>query len=206
MGDDFAARWQAAWTDLGVMPPPGLLDELTRRYAESHRAYHTTVHLRECFAQLADLRGACERPGEVEIALWFHDAIYDTQRYDSEDRSAQWAEHAVRAVASVAAAARIRDLVLATKHEAVPASPDARVLVDVDLWILGAPVARFDEYEAQVRREYGWVPDDAFREARTTILRGLLDRSSIYSTPSMRERCEAQARANLERSLARLGE
>lgn len=205
MGDDFAARWEVAWADLGAAPPPGLLDELTRRYAETHRAFHTVAHLRECFAQLADLRGACEHPGEVEIALWFHDAIYDTQRYDSEDRSAQWAEHAVRAAASVAAATRVRDLVLATKHEAVPASADAGVLVDVDLWILGAPVSRFDEYEAQVRKEYGWLPDDAFREGRGKVLRALLDRSSIYSTPSMRDRCEAQARANLARSVARLG-
>jgi predicted metal-dependent HD superfamily phosphohydrolase len=206
MGDDLAARWQAAWAELGATPPPGLLDELTLRYAEPHRAYHTMAHLQECFRQLADLQGACEHPGEVVIALWFHDAIYDTQRYDSEDRSAQWADHAVRAAASVAAAARIRDLVLATKHEAVPASADARVLVDVDLWILGAPTPRFDEYEAQVRKEYAWVPDDAFREARGKILRGLLERSSIYSTEAMHAQCETQARANLARSLARLGE
>jgi predicted metal-dependent HD superfamily phosphohydrolase len=206
MGDEFAAGWQAAWTDLGATPPPGLLDELTRRYAESHRAYHTMAHLQECFTHLADLRGACEHPGEVEIALWFHDAIYDTQRYDSEDRSAQWADHAVRAAASVVPAARIRDLVLATKHEIGPATPDARVLVDVDLWILGAPEPRFDEYEAQVRKEYGWVPDDAYREARGKILRGFLDRASIYSTPAMYERCEARARTNLARSLARLGD
>lgn len=174
------------------------------RYAESHRAYHTLAHLRECFTLLGDLRGGCERPGEVAIGLWFHDAIYDTQRYDSEDRSAQWAEHAVRAAASVAAAARIRDLVLATKHDTLPSSPDAGVLVDADLGILAAPATRFDEYEAQIRREYAWLPEEAFREGRMKVLRGFLERSSIYATPAMRARCEAPARANLERSLARL--
>ena len=65
---------------------------------------------------------------------------------------------------------------------------------------------RFDEYELQIRREYGWVPDNAFREARSKILRSLLERPSVYATPTMRQRCEAQARANLERSLARLDE
>jgi predicted metal-dependent HD superfamily phosphohydrolase len=206
MGDDLAARWQAAWAELGAKAPANLLDDLMRRYAESHRAYHTMAHLQECFVQLGGVRDACEHPGEVEIALWFHDAIYDTQRYDSEDRSAQWADHAVRAAASVVPAARIRDLVLATKHEVLPASADARVLVDVDLWILGAPEPRFDEYEAQVRKEYGWMPDDAYRKARGKILRGFLDRASIYSTPALYARCEARARTNLARSLARLDE
>jgi predicted metal-dependent HD superfamily phosphohydrolase len=204
MSDDLATRWRAAWDEMRAAPPACLYDELVRRYAENHRTYHTLTHLTECFAQLPALRDACEHPAEVEIALWFHDAIYDTQRFDSEERSAQWAEHAVRAVAPVAVAARIRDLVLATKHESMPTTPDARVLVDVDLWILGAPVERFDRYDTQVRREYGWVPDDPFREARGKVLRHFLARPTIYSTPQLRAQIEAQARANLARSLARL--
>ena len=44
---------------------------------------------------------------------------------------------------------------MVTRHDAVPRSADEKALVDVDLWILGAPQERFDEYEAQVRQEYG---------------------------------------------------
>jgi predicted metal-dependent HD superfamily phosphohydrolase len=202
--DDLAARWRTAWGELHAAAPAGLFEELVQRHAESRRAYHTMTHLTECFAQMTALRDACERPAEVEIALWFHDAIYDTQRYDSEERSAQWAEHAVRAVSTTAVAARIRDLVLATKNESIPSTTDAKVILDVDLWVLGAPVERFDQFEAQVRREYGWLPEDGYREARGKVLGELLARPSIYSTPRFRAQHEAAARANLARSLARL--
>lgn len=40
---------------------------------------------------------------------------------------------------------------MATEHEAVPEGMDARILVDVDPSILGAPEERFNEYDAQVR-------------------------------------------------------
>jgi predicted metal-dependent HD superfamily phosphohydrolase len=34
----------------------------------------------------------------------------------------------------------------------------ARLLVDMDLAIQGAPPQRFADYEAQVQREYAWAP------------------------------------------------
>jgi predicted metal-dependent HD superfamily phosphohydrolase len=93
---------------------------------------------------------------------------------------------------------------MATRHEAVPADVDAQVLVDVDLSILGAEPARFDQYEAQVREEYGWVPGPIYRHKRKAILESFLTRAAIYNTSRFVERYERQARANLARALARL--
>jgi predicted metal-dependent HD superfamily phosphohydrolase len=101
-------------------------------------------------------------------------------------------------------AAQVRELVLATKHNAVPEEEDAKLLVDVDLSILAAPEQRFAEYERQVRQEYGWVPEDAFRQGRARILASLLNRASIYSTAWFASRLEQQARKNLSRSLKEL--
>jgi predicted metal-dependent HD superfamily phosphohydrolase len=92
---------------------------------------------------------------------------------------------------------------MATRHEAVPQTRDERVLIDVDLWILGAPEKRFDEYERQVREEYGWVPGLIYRRKRRAILESFVARPTIYSTERFIERYEQQARANLARSLAR---
>ena len=74
----------------------------------------------------------------------------------------------------------------------------------VDLAILAAPPARFDEYELQIRREYSWVDDRTYRDRRAKILRAFRDREWIYVTDFFRSRFETRARDNLERSLSRL--
>jgi predicted metal-dependent HD superfamily phosphohydrolase len=100
---------------------------------------------------------------------------------------------------------RVRQLILATRHDAAPVSPDAALVVDVDLAILGAPADRFDEYEQQVRQEYAWVPGFLFRRKRRQILEAFLARPYLFHTPSFRTSYEDQARANLERAIERLG-
>jgi predicted metal-dependent HD superfamily phosphohydrolase len=199
-------RWDAMWRSLGAARvAPGLYDEILGRYAEPHRHYHTAQHLGECFAQLELARGLAAHPAEVELALWFHDAIYDTRRPDNELRSADWArECALAANVPDAAAARVHALIMATRHEAVPRGRDEEVLIDVDLSILGAAPERFDEYERQVREEYAWVPAFVFRRTRKGILEQFLARPAIFSTRPFHERLEASARTNLERSIARL--
>jgi predicted metal-dependent HD superfamily phosphohydrolase len=195
------------WKELGAAKSdPKLHDELIAHYGEPHRKYHTAQHLGECFEKLDAVRALAEHPAEIELALWFHDAIYDTKRRDNEKRSADWAR-ASTAAAGVPAAAceRVHALVMATRHKAIPQGTDARLLVDVDLSILGAPRERFDEYERQVRQEYAWVPDFLFRRERRKILKDFLSRERIFSTAHFHDRYESQARSNLGRSLERSG-
>lgn len=196
-------RWQQLWARLGVaMPEASVLDQLTARYSEPHRKYHTMRHLEECFAKFEELRAEAQRPEEIELALWFHDAVYDTRRHDNEAKSAEWARATARAARLPAEVGkRIETLVLATRHDAVPKETDEKILVDVDLSILGEKPDRFDEYERQIREEYAWVPGVVFRAKRRSVLKGFLARASIFSTPKFAQAYEAQARANLQRSL-----
>jgi predicted metal-dependent HD superfamily phosphohydrolase len=200
------SRWRDTWKGLGVEPPSDArYDALIACHREPHRHYHTVRHLEECFARLDDARGSAARVYEIELALWYHDAIYDTHAADNEARSADLAaEAAAEAGVPAAVIARLRDLILATRHDGVPDTQDAALLVDVDLAILGASPERFDEYEAQVGREYAWVPDRIFRTRRREILEGFLARRSIYATEHFRRACEAAARSNLARSIAAL--
>jgi predicted metal-dependent HD superfamily phosphohydrolase len=159
--------WSETWSRLAAAAPEALLAEIVARYSEPHRFYHTLQHLRECFSVLEPASHLAKRLAEVQLALWFHDAVYDTRAQDNEERSAHWAEESlVAGGAGSDVAARVRELVLATKHHAVPEEEDAKLLVDVDLSILGAAEPRFAEYEKQVRQEYGWVAEDAFRQGR----------------------------------------
>ena len=192
------ASWTGAWRELGIAAPDALLAELQDRHGEPQRHYHTLQHLGECLALLDAHRAAADRPAEVALALWFHDAIYDVHRHDNEQRSADWARRALLAAGvDRAAAGRIHALVMATRHDAQPEGIDAQLLVDIDLSILGAAPARFAEYERQIRIEYRHVAPEVFEARRREILGRFLARDPLYQTASMRMRLEAAARDNL---------
>lgn len=199
--------WQRAWAGCGAASSGAdIYQALLIRYQEPQRHYHTLQHLTEClqgFAVVADLPGSApEHPAEVELALWFHDAIYDIKPSDNEGRSADWARQVlVQHGAADAVAERVHALILATRHTAQPVAGDAQILVDIDLAILGAAAPRFAEYEQQIRREYADVPGWLFRQKRRAILRGFLQRPHIYSTPYFRTALEETARANLQRAI-----
>lgn len=204
---DAGSRWAASWALLGLRAPEGgLLGRVMAGYQAPDRHYHTVQHLAECFERFDEGRELAERAGEVALALWFHDAIYDTHRADNETESAAWAARAVHEAGGDGAIAdRVAELVLATRHSSVPAAGDPSLIVDIDLAILGADRPRYDQYETQIRREYAWVPEPEFRSRRRQLLAGFLERPFIYSTALFRRRLEPAARANLARAVARLG-
>lgn len=203
---DLASSWVRAWQGVGAEGEGASVQQaLLDRYAEAHRSYHTLQHLAECLATFEAVRHLAVQPAEVELALWFHDAVYDVTRSDNEERSAQWAWAELAAANTPAATAdRIAALVLATRHTEAPATADAQLLVDIDLAILGADEPRFAEFERQVRDEYAFVPDAVFRSRRRAILQAFLQRPRIYGTDHFRAAREEMARRNLRRAIAGL--
>lgn len=174
-------------------------------WSEPHRHYHDLRHLRECMVLWAEWRDYCPRPAEVAIALWYHDALYFPKLRDNEARSAGWAARDMLAAGiDKAPVLRVHDLVMATCHDSPPASADAKLLVDIDLAILGSPASRFEEYDRDVRLEYDWVPENLYRDKRAQVLESFLARPRIFNTAVAAGRFEAQARANLADAIMRL--
>jgi predicted metal-dependent HD superfamily phosphohydrolase len=198
--------WQRLWTELGAAEVPrGLFNQIVAAYSERHRSYHTLQHLRECLAQFEAASALARRPAEVELALWFHDAVYDPKARDNEERSADWAGRSILAADCEAAIAeRVRALVLATDGHAASDDPDTMVLLDVDLAILGAEPARFAEYGRQVRAEYAHVPEAEYRTRRSQVLATFLARPRIYLTTPFHDAFEQRARDNLQQAVSAL--
>ncbi len=198
----FEQSWARAWSGLGLQPDADLFEALMAAYAQPQRHYHGLQHLEECLAHFGQVRDLAEHPEEVEIALWFHDAVYDVRGASNERQSADWAVRALLcANASRSTQNRVEQLVMATRHDAAPVDGDERLLIDIDLSILGAEPERFAEYDRQIRAEYSWVPEPVYSMKRKEVLSSFLARPSIYSTPYFRERFEAQARINLSAAI-----
>jgi predicted metal-dependent HD superfamily phosphohydrolase len=199
----FERHWTATWNRLGLAGNDACRDRVLASYAECTRHYHTLQHLAECLALCDGVARLAERPGEVAIALWFHDAVYVAQAKDNEARSAAWAGAALaEAGAGPDVVARVKRMVMATARHEAHGDADAALVIDIDLAILGAAPARFEQYERQVRAEYAAVPAALFQEKRRAVLAHFLARPALYTTPLLRARFEEQARANLQRAVA----
>jgi predicted metal-dependent HD superfamily phosphohydrolase len=198
-------RWQRLWQSIGANgEASGWHEALTRAHVEPQRHYHNQQHIADCLTEFDGVRHLAKQPEAVELAIWFHDAVYDPKAPDNEEQSAALARGCLEAAVLPDLARTVAELVLATKTHDTVAGSDAAVLVDVDLSILGQSEARFAGYESQIRAEYAWVAQEVFNAKRTEILQRFLARHRIFSTDHFFTRYEAQARQNLAQSIRTL--
>lgn len=199
-------RWAGLWSDAKLDGEAlGWYERLVTLYSEKQRAYHTLDHISECLREFDAAKSETRDAIALELAIWFHDAIYKSRASDNEERSAGLAEECLAAAgASGDLVAAVAALVLDTKTHVPSSHPDAALLIDIDLAILGQPEKRFDDYEQQIRKEYFWVPTMIFRPKRAAILRNFLNRPRIYNTATFYGKYERAARANIQRALGRL--
>ena len=197
-------RFLDLWRRLGGNDGSATFERLRTAYSDPDRAYHNDNHIADCLGQFDRVRSQADRPDELELALWFHDAVYDTHASDNEERSAEFAAKEMAADGIDAEiATRIERLILVTKHDREPYSDDSALLVDIDLSILGRDPEAFAAYDRAIRAEYLWVPEDAYRTGRSAVLQGFLDRPAIFRTAPFRS-FEAAARRNLADAIAEL--
>ena len=181
---------------------------LRARYAEPHRAYHGQAHVDALLQGLAGLGAAVTDPAAIELAIWYHDAIYDPAARDNEARSADLLRTEMAGVAHPArldaAALMVR---LTARHALTPQVPAARradcaLFLDLDMAVLGAVPAVFDDYERGIAAEYVPVHGaDAYRTGRAAFLRTLLSRPRLFLTDQFEATLGMAARSNIERAL-----
>jgi predicted metal-dependent HD superfamily phosphohydrolase len=177
-----------------------LVDGLIAAYQEPQRHYHTLQHIQECLSLLPLVINDCVHPDEVALAIWYHDVIYDPKAHDNEERSAaRVLSDLMPLKGNSVVVDRISQLVLATKKH-VASNADERVLMDIDLAVLGAGPARFAQYDAQIRSEYAHVPYWTYVRARRKVLSGFMQKQ-LFQCEIFQSR-NAQAMLNLRRATA----
>lgn len=179
---------------------------LRKAYASRGRHYHTQAHLSALFVLWQQHHHALRDPDTVALAIWYHDAVYQSLRKDNEKRSAQWAQRDLSAWGL--AAEKIKTVVkmieVTAHHHQVPepVNHDLLWFLDFDLNILSAPPETYSRYVEQVRKEYRWVPEALYRQGRVKVLKTMLAADFIYHTPTFRQQKERQARENVRKEIA----
>lgn len=198
-------RWQTVMYQLGAKPSLDTYQQLVCAYSEPHRHYHTAAHIDACLNHFDKVKSLAQAPAVLEMALWFHDAVYQTQSNQNEQDSADWAVYFLQN-SGVAAdpCHQVHHLIMATAAHTTHADPDTALMIDIDLAILGQDTQTFANFETQIRQEYAWVPVADYCRRRSQILEAFVQRPPLYQTAYFQERYEAIARSNLQTAIQRL--
>jgi predicted metal-dependent HD superfamily phosphohydrolase len=175
-------------------------EDVSRHYAGPGRFYHTLDHVQNVLETIESLRSHAQNLNAVQLAAWLHDLIYDSKASDNEERSAELAQNLSKRL-SIPKGDVVAALILKTKTHVAGDDPDAKVLIDADLAILGASEPEYRKFAASIRKEYAWVPDADFRMGRRRVLESFLARPTIYH---LLGHLEEKARRNLSAEIAQL--
>jgi predicted metal-dependent HD superfamily phosphohydrolase len=189
------------WQRLGL--GRDLYVELVTRWSEPHRHYHDVRHLAATLGALDTIDDAAATLPAVQLAAWFHDAVYEGVAGVDEQQSADLAQRMLGELPASDVAEVVRLVLLTARHDPQPGDAAGAALCDADLAILGALPGRYDVYVRDVRLDYAHVDDATWSAGRTAVLDSLLALDPLFRTSTGRELWQDRAVANLVRERAR---
>lgn len=175
-------------------------------YSEPGRHYHTPRHIEHCLTQFDLASAEMEDADSVEMAIWFHDLIFDAQARDNELQSARRFVELAGDSMDGEFKTRVYDLIMATAPPRIPKSKDQEFMLDIDLSSFGLPWTDMLRDSIAVRKESRQLTDAQFFPGQLAFLESLVGREHFYFTEYFRSRIEESARSNINRYLKNLGD
>lgn len=202
------AYYQEVLASFGVASPiiAKLWQELSALYQQSHRHYHTLVHLELMVVHLNQIAQITDK-NAVLLAIFYHDSIYQTQKQlvSNEVQSADYFETVLQEHLPEAVCQKVKRFILATQaHELTENDSDLAYFLDLDLMILGQDSKVYQQYCYHIRQEYAHVNILLYKAARAKVLLGFLKKERIYFSELFYQTYEAKARTNLKTELMHL--
>ena len=175
--------------------------EIQAYYSEAGRHYHTPKHIEHCLRQFDLASSEMDDPDAVEMAIWFHDLVYDTTADDNELRSARRFVELSDESMDSEFKTKVYELIMATAPPRQPKSKDEKFMLDIDLSSFGLPWEDFVRDSTAVRQESARLSDAEFFPGQRAFLESLISREHFYFTDFFRSRIEDTARSNIRRHL-----
>lgn len=183
-----------------------IFELLKESYDAPCRFYHNWKHIQSCLYEfemiLSQIPEQYHFP--VIIAIYYHDFYCNVNRVDNEKMSAKRAMYDLKALGYPEEdIQKIYNLICLTTHSKLCNDIGEKILLDIDLVILGQKYPQFSEYEKNIRREFQIIPDVSYSYQRIRFLKNLLKRGIIYQTEIFKEKFEEAARINVIASIKR---
>ncbi|WP_207494121.1 HD domain-containing protein [Aridibaculum aurantiacum] len=184
-----------------------LLHEIKSAYTAPGRHFHNLDHIEQMLQLCDEHIAALQNPVVVGFAIVYHDIIYNTERRDNEEQSAEKARRHLKAInLKRSFISEVEAFILATKDHVIPEEVvnknDLAFFLDFDLAVLGSSEFAYEQYRKDIRQEYLQYRTHVYKEGRKQAMLQLLKKDHLYYTNAFRELYEQQARENINNELA----
>jgi predicted metal-dependent HD superfamily phosphohydrolase len=198
----FTSLWNRCQTGSNAgVSADDIYEEIHGYYSEPGRHYHTPKHIDHCLIQLDLASAEMEDADAVEVAIWFHDLIFDVRANDNELQSARRFIELANDSMDGDFKAGVYDLIMTTAPPRLPKTTDQKFMLDIDLSSFGLPWEDMLRDSIAVRQESPQLSDAEFFPGQRAFLESLMSREYFYFTEFFRSRIEDRARSNIERYL-----
>ena len=206
MRNGLSAKFHRKWKELSksigldAVKSKEIFDYLLNQYSGNDRHYHGVGHIVSMLDGFDIIKTKFEQPTAAELAIFFHDVIYDAARSDNEEQSAMKMKEKLYGIVGDAIVASAAFSIEATKKHAVTPSPDTNLILDLDMMILGQPWAVYEQYAKGVMQEYLPVyGEEAYRQGRPKLfLEPTIAHGDTFLTEDFRH-LNKQAIRNMQR-------
>lgn len=203
----FKSLWNRCQTGSGAgARADDVYEEVHAYYSEPGRHYHTPMHIEHCLRQFDLAAGKMDDADAVEMAIWFHDLVFDANARDNELQSARRFIELAGDSMAPEFKTKVYDLIMATAPPRLPKTNDEKYMLDIDLSSFGLPWDDFVRDSTAVRKESPQLSDAEFFPGQRAFLESLVSRDHFYFTDFFRSRIEDTARKNIKRHLKSLRE
>ena len=198
------SRWNRICEVLAIpkTAADNIYDQVHFEYADWSRAYHNLSHIHSLLQLSEQYQTQLKEAALFDMAIWFHDYIYDTGRKDNEAQSAHWAKELLMPYLKKEELNYISSLILCTEgHQPrlAPENTDQYWLLDFDLAVLETDKTVYKAYSDAIREEYkSLFSYFTYNIGRKKVMKGFLKRKTLYFTEEFQEKYETIARENIE--------
>jgi predicted metal-dependent HD superfamily phosphohydrolase len=202
----FQSLWRRCMNAGAADSSTAIHQRLVDAYNEPQRRYHTLAHIDHCLAIFDQCKSLTANPDALEIAVWFHDVIFEPGKRENEALSAELYQDLSADVHDNETRGLVVRLIMATLHDGSSLDDsDAGYMVDIDLSGFGLPWEDFLRDSRHLREESAQLSDAEYYQRQRDFQACLLARPRFYVTDFFSQRYEQQARGNLTRYFKHLG-
>jgi len=197
------SSFKKAWTKIGGTNSETVFELLIEQHQKPKRKYHNITHVSY---MLQGFKNACSKipyNETIEIAIWFHDAIYDPLKEDNEEQSAELAyNQCILNNIEEKIANNIKQLIMATKHGLIkPKNTEEKIIADLDLAVLGLDFQTFKKYGKAIKEEFTIINEKEYNKIQLKMLNDFLKQKELFHTEYFKNKYEKQARQNLKQAI-----